>query len=99
MAEIATQSDVSTDLVFRLFGNKRGVLKEVMDYVIGGDDADIPFLDREGPQTVRHSTDQREQLRRFSVGTTRSCAALAPTMLCCRIRPPSSPKSPRYGMI
>ncbi len=78
MAEIATQSDVSTDLVFRLFGNKRGVLKEVMDYVIGGDDADIPFLEREGPQTVRRSTDQREQLRRFSVGITAQLSRIGP---------------------
>lgn len=78
MAEIATQSDVSTDLVFRLFGNKRGVLKAVMDYVIGGDDADIPFLEREGPQAVRHGTDQREQLRRFSVGITAQLCRVGP---------------------
>lgn len=78
MAEIAAESGVSTDLVFRLFGNKLGVLKEVMDYVIGGDDADIPFLEREGPQTVRHSTDQREQLRRFAVGITAQLGRVGP---------------------
>jgi AcrR family transcriptional regulator len=78
MAEIAKESDVSTDLVFRLFGNKRGVLKEVMDYVIGGDDADIPLLEREGPQTVRQSTDQREQVHRFAVGITAQLRRVGP---------------------
>lgn len=78
MAEIAVEADVSTDLLFRLFGNKRGVLKEVMDFAIGGDDADIAFLDREGPQTVRQSADQREQLRRFSVGITAQLGRVAP---------------------
>ena len=78
VAEIAAQSNVSTDLVFRLFDNKRGVLKEVMDYVIGGDDADLPFLEREGPQTVRHGTDQREQLRRFSIGIAAQLRRIGP---------------------
>ena len=78
IAAIAAQSNVSADLVFRLFGNKRGVLKEVMDYVIGGDAADIPFLEREGPQTVRLCTDQREQLRRFSVGITAQLRRVGP---------------------
>jgi AcrR family transcriptional regulator len=78
MTQIAKQSGVSNDLVFRLFGNKRGVLKEVMDYVIGGDDADIPFLEREGPQTVRQSADQREQLRRFAIGITAQLRRVGP---------------------
>lgn len=78
MAEIATASGVSNDLIFRLFGNKRGVLKEVMDYVVGGDDEDIPFLEREGPQTVRQSRDQREQLHRFAVGITAQLRRVGP---------------------
>ncbi|WP_041311294.1 hypothetical protein [Mycobacterium sp. JS623] len=49
-----------------------------MDDVIGGDDEDIPFLEREGPQTVRQSTDQREQLRRFAVGVTAQLRRVGP---------------------
>ncbi len=78
MAEIARQSAVSNDLVFRLFGNKRGVLKEVMDYVIGGDDQDLPMLERDGPQAVRHSSDQREQVRLFSAGITEQLRRVGP---------------------
>jgi AcrR family transcriptional regulator len=78
VAELARQSAVSNDLVFRLFGNKRGVLKEVMDYVIGGDDDDVPLLEREGPQAVRQCTDQREQLRLFTVGITEQLRRVGP---------------------
>jgi AcrR family transcriptional regulator len=70
VAGIAARAHVSEDLVFRLFGSKRGVLKEVMDITIGGDDRDVPLLEREGPQAVRAATDQHEQLRLFAAGIT-----------------------------
>jgi AcrR family transcriptional regulator len=68
VAAIASNAGVSEDLVFRLFGSKRSVLKEVMDIAIGGDDQDIPLLDRTDPQTVRAATDQHEQIRLFAAG-------------------------------
>jgi AcrR family transcriptional regulator len=67
---IAQRADVSEDLIFLLFTSKRGVLKEVMDVAIGGDDEDTPLLERDGPQAVRAATDQREQLRLFAAGIT-----------------------------
>lgn len=70
VAEIAANAQVSEDLIFRLFGSKRGVLKEVMDITIGGDDEDISLLEREDPQAVRAATDQHEQLRLFAAGMT-----------------------------
>ena len=70
VAAIAQRADVSEDLVFLLFTSKRGVLKEVMDVAIGGDDEDIPLLEREGPQAVQAATDQWEQLRLFAAGIT-----------------------------
>lgn len=77
-ADIAKHSGVSNDLVFRLFGSKRGVLKEVMDYVIGGDDHDVAVLERAEPQAVRQERDQREQLRLFSIGISRQLGRVAP---------------------
>ncbi|ORA35896.1 TetR/AcrR family transcriptional regulator [Mycobacterium aquaticum] len=77
-AEIAQSSDVSNDLIFRLFGSKRGILKEVMDYVIGGDAEDIAVLDRPEPEAVRQCSDQREQLQLFSIGITKQLARVAP---------------------
>jgi AcrR family transcriptional regulator len=70
VGDIARDARVSEDLVFRLFGSKRGVLKEVMDLVIGGDDKDVSVLEREAPQAVRAAADQHEQLRLFAAGMT-----------------------------
>lgn len=78
IAAIAARAGVSEDLIFGLFGTKRGVLKAVMDVAIGGDDTDISLLEREGPQAVRACTDQREQLRLFSAGITAQLDRLVP---------------------
>ncbi|MGI8529262.1 MAG: TetR/AcrR family transcriptional regulator, partial [Geodermatophilaceae bacterium] len=78
VAAIAQRAGVSEDLIFQLFTSKRGVLKEVMDVAIGGDDEEIPLLEREGPQVVRAATDQREQLRLFTAGITSQLDRLRP---------------------
>lgn len=78
IAAIAQRAEVSEDLVFTLFTSKRGVLKEVMDVAIGGDDEDIPMLEREGPRAVQAATDQREQVRLFAAGITSQFDRLRP---------------------
>lgn len=78
IAAIAERAHVSEDLIFTLFTSKRGLLKEVMDVAIGGDDEDIPLLGREGPQAVQAATDQREQLRLFSAGLTNQLDRVRP---------------------
>jgi AcrR family transcriptional regulator len=78
IAAIARQAEVSEDLIFTLFANKLGVLKEVMDVAIGGDDRDVPVLDRPGPRAVQATTDQREQLRLFADGITGQLERLRP---------------------
>lgn len=78
VAAIAQRAGVSEDLVFQLFETKRGVLKVVMDVAIGGDDDDLPLLEREGPQAVRAATDQREQLWLFTAGITSQLDRLRP---------------------
>lgn len=78
IAAVAEDAGVSQDLVFRLFANKRGLLKDVMDVAIGGDDDDMAMLDRPGPQAVRAATDQREQIRLFALGMTDQLARVHP---------------------
>jgi AcrR family transcriptional regulator len=68
MAAVAAEAEVSGDTVFHLFGSKRGLLQEAMDVVVGGDDADVPLLQRADPQAMRTETDQRRQLALFAAG-------------------------------
>jgi AcrR family transcriptional regulator len=109
VSDIAANAHVSEDLVYRLFGSKRGVLKEVMDVAIGGDDEKVPVLEREAPQAVRAATDQHEQIRLFAAGMTsqldrvrpmndliRSAAAVEPEIA--TLQEDLHQRQRRYGM-
>jgi AcrR family transcriptional regulator len=78
LAQVARGAAVSEDLLFRSFRTKRGLLKEVMDVAIGGDDEDLPLLQRADPQAMRATTDQHEQLRMFAAGITGQMERLRP---------------------
>jgi AcrR family transcriptional regulator len=78
IAAIARRAGVSEDLVFRLFSSKLGVLKQLMDVAIGGDEEDIPLLEREDPQAVRACPDQHQQVDMFATGMTAQLDRLRP---------------------
>jgi AcrR family transcriptional regulator len=65
---IATAANVSADTVYAVFGSKRNLLKQLIDTVVGGDDADVKVVDRPEPQSVRQERDQRVQLAAFATG-------------------------------
>lgn len=46
IAQIAEASRTPQSTVFRLFGSKRGILKEVLDISLGGDDQPVEFQHR-----------------------------------------------------
>ena len=75
---IATAANVSPDTVYAVFGNKRNLLKQLMDTDVGGDDADVKVLDRPEPQSVRQERDQHVQLAVFATGIARRIEATRP---------------------
>lgn len=60
--QIAAQAGVAVQTVYFHFGNKRTVLKEVMDVLAVGDDAPVPLLERPWVQQVRDEPDARRAL-------------------------------------
>lgn len=66
IAAVAEAADVSPDTIYKVFGTKAALLKEVMDVAIGGDDEEIKLLDRAGPQQIMAETDQRRGLDLFA---------------------------------
>ncbi|KGH45554.1 hypothetical protein IN07_15650 [Modestobacter caceresii] len=78
LAAVAAGAQVSVDTVFHLFGSKRGLLQAAMDTVIGGDDADVPLLERPDPQTMRTETDPRRQIALFAHGILGQLERIAP---------------------
>jgi len=66
VAAIADAAGVSEDLVYKLFGSKRGLVVEVLSFAVTGVDHSPRVLDQEGPRQVREETDQRRQLAMFA---------------------------------
>jgi AcrR family transcriptional regulator len=61
--QIAANAGVAVQTVYFHFGNKRTVLKEIMDVLSVGDDEPVPMLDRDWIRQVRDEPDGREALK------------------------------------
>jgi AcrR family transcriptional regulator len=66
VAAIATAAGVSEDLVYKLFGNKRGLVVEVLNFAVTGVHGSPKVLDQDRSRKVREETDQRRQLAMFA---------------------------------
>jgi AcrR family transcriptional regulator len=78
IAAIARAAGVSADTIYSTIGSKVALLREVLDTVIGGDDEQVPLLERSGPQAVRAEPDQRRQLAMFAAGITEQLERVRP---------------------
>jgi AcrR family transcriptional regulator len=75
---VAQRAAVSTDTVFKRFGSKIALLKEVLDVVVGGDDEQVPLLQRAALDAMRVEPDQRRQVAMFAAGMTEQLDRLSP---------------------
>lgn len=78
IAAIAGTAGVSVDTVYKTFGSKIGLLKEVLDVTIGGDDVPVALLERAGPKAMREETDQRMQVKMLAAGVTGQLERIRP---------------------
>ncbi len=65
---IALEAKVSQETVYAIFGSKRALLAELVGMSVLGDARSTPLFEREGPQEVRRSKNQRQQIRLFAAG-------------------------------
>lgn len=78
MAAVAQQAGVSPDTVYKRFGSKIVLLKNVLDVAVGGDDDEVALLERAAPETMRIEPDQRRQIVLFAYGMAAQLDRLAP---------------------
>ena len=78
LAAVAGTAGVSVDTIYKTFGSKIALLKEVLDVTIGGDDLEVPLLERAGPQALRQETDQRVQVAMLAAAVTGQLERLRP---------------------
>jgi AcrR family transcriptional regulator len=63
---IAVAAKVSPETVYATFGSKRVLLADLVGMSVLGDTKPSPLLERKGPQAVKRSKSQREQVQLFA---------------------------------
>lgn len=84
MKDIAAGAGVSVETVYGYFGTKAGLLKELLDVTVAGDDAPVPVPDRAPVQAIRAAPDGRAKLALYAAFLATVQARLAPLYLIIR---------------
>jgi AcrR family transcriptional regulator len=69
LAQVAERAGVAVQTIYFVFGNKRTLLKELVDTSIAGDDEPIPAMDRPWFREALDAPTAKEHLRRHVHGT------------------------------
>lgn len=78
LQEVAKRAGVAVQTIYFVFGNKRTLLKEVVDTTIAGDDDPIPVMQRSWFREALDAATAQEQLRRHVHGTVTILERTAP---------------------
>ncbi len=77
LQDVAGRAGVAVQTIYFTFGNKRALLKEIVDVSIAGDDEPIVTMDRPWFQGVLDADDAGTCLRRLVAGTAETLARVA----------------------
>jgi AcrR family transcriptional regulator len=66
MRDVATHAGVSVETVYKTFGTKAALIKDVYDVTLAGDDEPIPMIDRPEHQAVFAATTAHDKLARYA---------------------------------
>lgn len=77
---VADRGQVAVQTIYFTFGNKRSLLKEVVDTTIAGDDEPVATMDRPWFREAVAAPTARTQLRRHVRGTKQVIGRVAPVM-------------------
>ena len=91
IGDIASAVGVSVETVYKAFANKAGLLKAVFDVAIVGDDAPIPFQQREMVARIRAEPDGRKKLEIYGNDYAQRAERAVPVQLLAREAAASDP--------
>jgi AcrR family transcriptional regulator len=80
LQEVADRAGVAVQTIYFVFGNKRSLLKEVVDTSIAGDDEPVATMDRDWFRAAVAARTAQEQLRELIHGTGQIIERTAPVM-------------------
>jgi AcrR family transcriptional regulator len=81
---VAAAAGVSVQNVYKVFGNKPGLVKTLFDVRIAGDDAPVPMMDRETVARIRAEADPIEKLAQYGAHMSRVGPRIMPLLLVVR---------------
>jgi AcrR family transcriptional regulator len=91
MAAIAAEAGVSVETIYKVFGNKPGLLQALFDVAVGDGDEPIPTLDREVLDQLWAEPDPARKLRLYGDMLGRGAARVQPVQLLARQAAASDP--------
>jgi AcrR family transcriptional regulator len=81
---VADAAGVSVQNVYKVFGNKAGLVKAVFDVAVAGDDEPLPLMQREMVAQVRAEPDPRRKLALYGQHMARTAPRIMPILLLVR---------------
>ena len=66
MRDVAAHAGVSVETVYKTFGTKAALIKDVYDVTLAGDDEPVPMIDRPELQAVFAASGPREKVARYA---------------------------------
>jgi len=92
LSAVAAEADVSVETIYKAFRNKAGLLKEVFDLAVAGDDEPVPMVDRDFADRLRSEPDPLKKLVIFAEHMAESMPRAAPIYLLGRAAAASEPE-------
>lgn len=84
IAAVAGRAGVSAESVYKAFGSKAALVKEVFDVTIAGDDEPVPVADRPEVHRIQQEPDARRKIRLYVQGAAERAARSAGIQLVLR---------------
>ncbi|MCO8277946.1 TetR/AcrR family transcriptional regulator [Actinoplanes sp. TRM 88003] len=81
MRDVAGRAEVSAETVYKTFGTKAALIKDVYDVTLAGDDEPIPMIDRPEIQAVFAASGGRDKLARYAHAARRIAERTAPLLV------------------
>ena len=91
IAEVARRAEVSPESIYKGFGTKAALVKEVFDVTIAGDDEPVAVADRPDADRIRQEPDVRTKLRLYAEGAAARAERTAGVQLALRNGAPADP--------
>lgn len=88
---IAQEAGVSPETIYAVFGNKRSILSNLIDLLVGGDSQPIELLQRVGPRAVLQEEDPIQLLNLFARDITEILERISPVFEIVRIAAKTEP--------